>query len=176
MYLVPKPLAIYVLKNIVRSDRIFVGRKALITYLANSYLFKHLRENKKAIDLVMSRLYPFRDYSRAWELREMCWVEDIGGNPILPYTLIQEVNTLKNQTTYVYRHTGYKRRFRFKNYYRYPGTTAEIRQNQNIDDDEPEARSARKAAIMPDAWDDIPRSHLGVRSWKMNRKTQYKVK
>lgn len=63
---------------------------------------------------------------------------------------------------------------------RHPRTTSERRASDAVDND-PEmreykvkSRAKRSKAMLPSAWDDLPR-HVD-KSWKRHRKTQYRMK
>ena len=62
--------------------------------------------------------------------------------------------------------------------HRRPKTMNERRQNAFWDGEagEPRARGARRPSMLPHSWDDLSIGSYGHRSWKRNRKTQWKEK
>lgn len=105
------------------------------------------------------------------------FVDELG--MIIPPWKVQEVyNNLENVITNKWRVWG--RRGRFSNYYRYPKTLQEIRENIYFEEDEYtkhyNIKFRRRRSYIPTAWDDRARKDIRDRSWKKHRKHQWKDK
>lgn len=71
-----------------------------------------------------------------------------------------------------------KRRRCYGGYIRYPKTFNALKAADFYceEDGEVPVRGKRRKGYVPTCWDDKPRKDRGVRNWKRQRKTQYKIK
>lgn len=155
------------------SEKKFSSRVELAKFLARfEYYARNLYDSNKAAYAAFLKSSRWSMYCGFGHFTSY-WVT-IDGDAVPVHKYIQDANEIRNTYTLVQRHTGRKRRGKFKNYYKTPGTFAEKRLNQEIDDEEPSARSARRGRNLPTAWEDNVRADVRIVSWKKFRKTQWR--